>query len=190
MSLTEQELILQAQNGSYSAFEELVYRYDKNVLSLALKYTNDEDNAKDIYQEVFIRVYKGLKKFQFRSEFSTWLFRIATNVCLTYKERKAAHTFVSIHKEDDDSPDFDIPAEDYESSPEDMLAHSELKQSVQKALEEIPPKQKMAFLLKHFEGYKIKDIAVMMNCQEGTIKKYLFEAVHTLQVKLKDYSPR
>ena len=79
MAFDEKELIILAQKGDNAAFEQLVYLYDRKVLSLALKYIKDEDFAKDIYQEVFIRVYKGLKNFRFKSEFSTWLFRITTN---------------------------------------------------------------------------------------------------------------
>ena len=84
MTLNDNELIIQAQNGNVMALEELIYRYDKMVLRIAMKYTGDSDDAKDIYQEVFIRVFKGLSDFQFKSEFSTWLFRITSNVCISF----------------------------------------------------------------------------------------------------------
>ena len=102
MQLNDTDLIIQAQKGNQNAFEELVYRYDRSVLSIALKYSNNEDDAKDLYQEVFIRVYRGLRSFRFQSEFSTWLFRITTNVCLTYKSRSKEHLRVSINKNFDD----------------------------------------------------------------------------------------
>ena len=89
MTLSDNELIIKAQNGEVLALEELIYRYDKMVLRIAMKYTGDSDDAKDIYQEVFIRVYKNLSGFQFKSEFSTWLFRIATNVCINFKRKQA-----------------------------------------------------------------------------------------------------
>ena len=88
MSLNDTKLIQMFLKGDQNAFEELVHRYDKRVLALALKFTRDKDEAKDIYQEVFIRVYKGLKNFESRSQFSTWLYRITTNVCLTQQSRK------------------------------------------------------------------------------------------------------
>ncbi|MGD8307735.1 MAG: RNA polymerase sigma factor, partial [Ignavibacteria bacterium] len=87
MPLSETELINKAKSGNDSAFEELIYRYDKTVLGIALRYTGNRDEAKDLYQEVFIRIYRGLKKFEMKSEFSTWLYRITTNVCLTHKSR-------------------------------------------------------------------------------------------------------
>ncbi len=73
MALSDIELIHQVKQGNDNAFEQLVYRYDRTVLSIALKYTGNTDDAKDLYQEVFIRAYRGINNFQFRSEFSTWI---------------------------------------------------------------------------------------------------------------------
>ena len=124
MQLTDTDLIIQAQKGDQNAFEELVYRYDRNVLSIALKYAVDQDDAKDLYQEVFIRVYRGLKKFRFQSEFSTWLFRITTNVCLSYKNRSRENLKVSINKNYDSENEQDTSMNElvYDgSSPEEVF---------------------------------------------------------------------
>ena len=187
MKLSDTDLIIQAQKGDQSAFEELVYRYDRNVLSVAMKYANDEDDAKDLYQEVFIRVYRGLKNFRFQSEFSTWLFRITTNVCLTYKSRSKEHLRVSINKNFDDEESELSATEEliYDgSSPEEISSGTDLGEIVNAAVESLSPKQKMTFILKHYEGYKIREIAEMLNCKEGTVKKYLFDAVKNLRKKL------
>lgn len=187
MHLSDTELIIQAQKGNQNAFEELVYRYDRNVLSVALKYAYNEDDAKDLYQEVFIRVYRGLKNFRFQSEFSTWLFRITTNVCLTYKSRSKEHLKVPIDKDfDDEEQEKSLSPElVYEgSSPEEISSSANISEIVNEAVESLSPKQKMTFILKHYEGYKIREIAEMMNCKEGTVKKYLFDAVQNLRKKL------
>ena len=187
MKLSDTDLIIQAQKGDQNAFEELVYRYDRNVLSVAMKYANDEDDAKDLYQEVFIRVYRGLKNFRFQSEFSTWLFRITTNVCLTYKSRSKEHLRVSINKNfDDEELELSRTKElIYDgSSPEEISSGTDLGEIVNAAVESLSPKQKMTFILKHYEGYKIREIAEMLNCKEGTVKKYLFDAVRNLRKKL------
>ncbi len=186
MVLSDTELIINSNNGNAAAFEELVNRYDRRVLSLALRYTGNEDDAKDIYQEVFIRVYKGLKNFRFNSEFSTWLYRITTNVCLTAKTRSKKHLFASIHAENDDGDMMEIPAD--ESSFAKLKAESsEASERINSALENLPPKQKLSFVLKHYEGYKIKEIAQMLGCQEGTVKKYLFDGIRRLRTELKDF---
>jgi len=187
MQLNDTDLIIQAQKGDQNAFEELVYRYDRNVLSIAMKYAINEDDAKDLYQEVFIRVYRGLKRFRFQSEFSTWLFRITTNVCLTYKSRNKEHLRVSINKSyEDDENEFTAKEElVYEgSSPEEITMGTDLGEIVNTAVESLSPKQKMTFILKHYEGYKIREIAEIMNCKEGTAKKYLFDAIKNLRKKL------
>ena len=182
MILSDKELIVKANNGDAFAFEELIYRYDKMVLRIAFKYTNDDDDAKDIYQEVFIKVYKGLSNFQFKSEFSTWLFRITSNVCISFKKSKQRKQTFSI----DDSADSytsNIPDIDSEL-PDNVLIKSEFSEKLNNAIDTLSPNQKMSFLLKHLEGFKIKEIAEMMNCKEGTIKKYLFDAVRRLKIQL------
>ena len=187
MQLNDTDLIIQAQKGNQNAFEELVYRYDRSVLSIALKYSNNEDDAKDLYQEVFIRVYRGLKSFRFQSEFSTWLFRITTNVCLTYKSRSKEHLKVSIDNDYDDEANEIRETKElvYDGlSPEEISSGADLGEIVNAAVESLSPKQKMTFVLKHYEGYKIREIAEMLNCKEGTVKKYLFDATKNLRKKL------
>ena len=187
MTQQETELIIRAQNGNASAFEELIYNYDKKVLALAMKYVKNEDDAKDIYQDVFIRVYKGLKKFQFNSEFSTWLYRIVVNVCLTHKTRSGRREFISIHTDnEDESINTGLELEDSQPVPERVVTNNEISEHINKALDALSPRQKMIFILKHYEGYKLKEIAEMLRCGEGTIKKYLFDAVRKMRTQLAD----
>lgn len=186
MALSDNQLIINAQRGDMASFQELIYRYDRHVLNIAKSFKNNEDDAKDIYQEVFIRVYKGLKNFQFKSEFSTWLFRITTNVCITFQTRKKNH--LPLDKE--------ISNNEYETTTFADLIHSDdkadklaisgnLKYYINNALETLPAQQKMAFTLKFFNEYKIKEIADMMNCSEGTVKRYLFNATHRMRKTLR-----
>ena len=187
MALSDNELIIQAKSGNDAAFEELIYRYDRSVLAIALKYVHDTDDAKDIYQEVFIRVYRGLKNFEMKSQFSTWLFRIATNVCLSYKSRSKKHLQQSIDEqiaaEDDEVQQFELT--DDEMDPGEIMINLDLADIIRSAVDSLSAKQRMTFILKHYEGYKIREIADMLNCKEGTVKKYLFDAISNLRKKLK-----
>jgi len=187
MALSDNELIIQAKSGNDAAFEELIYRYDRSVLAIALKYVHDTDEAKDIYQEVFIRVYRGLKNFEMKSEFSTWLFRIATNVCLSYKSRSKKHLQQSIDEqiaaEDDEVLKYELA--DDEMDPGEIMINLDLGDIIRRAVDSLSSKQRMTFILKHYEGYKIREIADMLNCKEGTVKKYLFDAIRNLRKKLK-----
>lgn len=188
----EKEIIIRAQRGDSKAFEMLVYKYDKQVLSIAASFRNNEDEAKDIYQEVFVRVFKGLKNFQFKSEFSTWLFRITKNVCISYYTKKKKESNVDslnkqINSEDEESNSFSDLIEN-ENQTDQNLLNDELSDYINKAIDTLPKQQKYAFILKHYEGLKIKEIADMMQCNEGTIKRYLFNASSKLREELKEFS--
>ncbi|NJD23209.1 MAG: RNA polymerase sigma factor [Melioribacter sp.] len=187
MSLTDNQLIINAQQGDMSSFEELVYRYDRHVLNIAKSFRNNDDDAKDIYQEVFMRVYRGLKNFQFKSEFSTWLFRVTTNVCITHQSRKKDHD--SLNKEIYSDEDSSITLADTLSdnkSTDELVVGGDISKYINRALDELPPQQKMVFTLKYFEEYKIREIAEMMQCTEGAVKKYLFTATHKMRDRLKN----
>lgn len=187
MNISDKELVSKAQEGETRAFEELVYRYDRTVLSIARSFTRDPHDAQDIYQDVFLRVYRALPGFRFESEFSTWLYRIVMNVCLSYKTRRS-RSFV----------DFDTYAEQTAedsaegvvsivrpAAPDRSAQNAEMRGYIIDAIETLAPKEKLVFTLKHFEGYKIREIAEMMECGEGTVKRYLFTAVGKLRKKLR-----
>jgi RNA polymerase sigma-70 factor (ECF subfamily) len=187
MNNTDNQLIIDAQKGDMKAFEELVYRYDRHVLNIAKSFKNNDDDAKDIYQEVFLRVFRGLKNFQFKSEFSTWLFRITTNVCITYQTRKKDHDSIDreIGNDENESVTIGEILSDYKSSDE-LAVNSDTSSHIQRALTELPAKQRMVFTLKHYEEYKIREIANIMQCTEGAVKKYLYTATHKLRSMLQN----
>jgi RNA polymerase sigma-70 factor (ECF subfamily) len=184
MDPTDSDLISRFLNGDSMAFEQLVYRYDRSVLSIAARYTNCSDDAKDIYQETFIRVFKGLPKFKQESEFSTWLFRITTNVCLTRIASKRKEQTVAIERNEDGVNEREIPASDHGADID--VRKKEISSSIDNALKHLSPQQRMVFILRHDHEHKIKEIAEMMNCAEGTIKKYLFEATRIMRTHLHD----
>jgi len=186
MSLTDYQLIINAQKGDMASFEELVYRYDHHVLNIAKSFRNSDEDAKDIYQEVFMRVFRGLNNFQFKSEFTTWLFRITTNVCLTFQSRKKNHDSLDqeISVGEDNTTTLAENISDY-SSTDELILNKETAKYIQLALNDLSPKQKMVFTLKYYEEYKIREIAEMMQCSEGAVKRYLFVATHKMRDKLK-----
>ncbi len=188
MTPDENELIAQAQAGDVSAFEQLVYRYDRQVLSMALKYTSNTEDAKDIYQEVFIRIYRALPKFEFRSKFSTWIYRIAANTCLTHRSQSKEHLHTSLDEQLEGKDGTPRSWSDSLAGPARSDRHarnSEISMHVQKAMQSLSPQQKIVFTLRHYQGYKLREIASMMQCAEGTVKKYLFTATERMREQLK-----
>jgi RNA polymerase sigma-70 factor, ECF subfamily len=187
MTQTDTELIIKARDGDISAFEELVCRYDRKVLTIAAQFVHSAEDAKDIYQEVLIRVFKGLPKFKFRSEFPTWLYRITTNVCLTHSTNRRKHSRHSIDPSDDgtdgDEGHLRAIASD-DPRPDERIIEAERADRLQEALLRLSPNQRMVVTLKHYQGLKVREIAEMMECSEGTVKKHLFIAMQRLRAAL------
>jgi RNA polymerase sigma-70 factor, ECF subfamily len=186
-TMLDLDLIQRAKLGDMGAFEQLVFRYDKQVLTIAARYVQSSEDAKDIYQEVFIRVFRALPRFQMRSQFSTWLFRITTNVCLSHRTKRKRHFHSSLNQDSDDEhgspladsiPDGGAHVDQAEST--DTALH------VSNAVEALSPKQKIVFTMKYYDGYKIREIAEMTGLNEGTIKRYLFSATRKVRNSLKD----
>lgn len=189
MNANDTELIRSSQEGNMDAFEELVHRYDRQVLTIAAGYVQSADDAKDIYQEVFLRVYRSLPKFQMRSEFSTWLFRITTNVCLTHRARSKRHVHASLDQpvNDDDGKLHTLKETLPDRSVEtDTAERTEIAGRITQALEKLSARQRLVFTLRHYDGYKVKEIAHIASCTEGTVKRYLFEATARVRKELAD----
>jgi RNA polymerase sigma-70 factor (ECF subfamily) len=189
MATDEIELIRSAQKGDMTAFQQLVFCYDKQVISLAAHYVNNAEDAKDIYQEVFLRVYRGLPRFKFKSSFTTWLFRIVTNVCITYRQRRRRHVHQSL--------DIDSDSEEHthgqsaevadESTTDSSVLDKEIAVYVEEALQKLSPTQRMVFTLRYYQNYRLKEIASMLDCTEGAVKKYIFVATRRMRESLKEY---
>jgi RNA polymerase sigma-70 factor (ECF subfamily) len=177
------ELISRAQNGDQVAFAELVQQHDRAVFALLARFVRSADDAKDLYQEILIKVYRGLPGFRFQSEFSTWLHRITVNTCLSHRDRKRAdgsqHESASIALEDEDPPS-------PEATPDEAAEASDTARRIQQAMQTLSPQQRMVFTLRHYEGRSMKEIAAMLRCTEGTAKRYLFDATRRMRGELGD----
>jgi len=178
----ETDLIRKAQSGDMGAFTELVQRHDSAVFALAARYVQSAEDAKDIYQEVMIKVFRGLAGFQFRSEFSTWLHRITVNTCLSHNSRSKTALHVTLEPfreqgEHSHSQDLRFAGD----GPDAAAVNADIAEQVQRALRLLSPKQRMVFTLRHYEGHSLSEIAQALRCTEGTVKRYLFVATRRLR---------
>lgn len=187
MDNQEQTIILKAQNGDKRAFEELIHKYDKKVMAMAFSFHCNKDDAKDVFQEVFFRAFRSINSFRSESEFSTWLYRISINVCLSYKSKKARKKEVSIDSEIMNNENESLTFSEFivgKDSTDKKILNSELSEIMNRAVNKLPAKQKTAFILKHYQEYKISEIAKIVNCSEGAVKRYLFLAIRKLRKQL------
>lgn len=184
----EIELIHKAQNGDSFAFEQLVSGYDRQVLSLAYSIVGNPDDAQDIYQEALIAAYRALPKFRIESNFFTWLYRIAVNKAINFKRKNLKYQVESITKSGSDSyaPDHDLRIS-LSDTPEEVTVRKELKTIIDEAVLLLSTRERMAFVLCHQEGYKLREAAELMNCSLGSVKSYLFRSREKLKAHLKSY---
>jgi RNA polymerase sigma-70 factor, ECF subfamily len=181
-------LINRAQAGDRAAFDALVRAYDRDVLRLALRVVGSEEEAADLYQEVFLKVYRSLVRFRFQSSFSTWLYRVVMNVCLDYLRRQKRRMEVQSPAGDDEKPEFfQTIAEDRATlDPERSLQAKEIHDRVRAAMEHLSPRERMVFELRHYEGLKLRAIGEMCGTTEETAKNCLFRATQKLRLALAD----
>jgi RNA polymerase sigma-70 factor, ECF subfamily len=192
-TLEEDALVRSAQGGDREAFEELVRRYDQDVLRLALQITRRPEDAHDVYQEAFLKVYRNLDRFRFECNFYTWLYRVVTNVCLDHLRRRSS-------RPEDQAPEStnrSAPAdEDFfdrqahpapASNPERALMGKELGRRIATAMERLSPRERMVFELKHFQGLRLRTIGEMLGTTEETVKNSLFRATRKLRMNLEAY---
>jgi RNA polymerase sigma-70 factor (ECF subfamily) len=172
----ELELIKRAAGGDDTAFEQLVNQYQKPVYNLAYRMCGNADDAFDLSQEAFLNAWKGLKGFQFQSSFSTWLYRLTSNVCLSYlrsKKRKSAVSLVFLDDKEEEQ-EWEIP--DSAPLPEEQAISKEERRQVESALNSLEVEYREALALSVYSDLSYQQIAEIQGVQEGTVKSRIFRA--------------
>ena len=184
----EQVLVRQAQAGNRPAFEELVRRYDRDVLRLAMNLVRGSEDARDLYQEVFLRAYRNLSRFRFECSFYTWIYRIATNVCLDHLRKKNTRREEQAPQNADGETAADFFDQQMEqraaANPERNYLGQELGRRIDAALDGLSPRERMVFELKHYEGLRLRAIGDMLGTSEETVKNSLFRATRKMRASL------
>lgn len=186
----ENELIRAAQSGDRTAFEELVRTYDHSVLRLAMNMLRSPEDARDVYQETFLRVYRNLGNFRFDSSFQTWLYRIATNLCLDHlRKRNVRREESAILITADGTLDRtdSVPEERAEGDPQRSFYSGQLRKRVKETLAQLTPRERMVFELRHFEGLRLKRIGEVLGTSEEAAKNCLFRATQKMRTALGEF---
>jgi RNA polymerase sigma-70 factor, ECF subfamily len=170
------ELLALTAGGDQAAFEQLVLRHQGNVFNLAYRFTRNRQDAEDLAQEVFFKVWKYARTFKGRSAFSTWLYRLAVNTCLNYRQKKkiAPESMPLL---------VDFAAETAAAGAEIMTR--ERQNLLDKALNVLPARQRMALILANFEDKSYEEIAAVMEVSISAVETLLFRARQNLAVILR-----
>lgn len=157
-------------------------------MQLLFNLLNDIEDTKDVYQEVFLKVFMSIGKYRFESKFYTWLYRIAINTAINFRKKRKLQRQESIDVYLTDAGNkWEFGLLDGQLDPEQKLLNFELSQKINQSLNELSKRQKAVFILRYYQGYKLSEIAEIMNCSEGTVKNYMFRSVQKLKKKLQEY---
>ena len=191
MAETDEELVARTKSGDGSAFEVLVDRYMKKAYFIAYDIAGNQEDARDLSQEAFVKVYESLARFRGDSSFYTWFYRILVNCCFDLRKRRTRIDGMTVGPLTDPDTGREverpIAATGRDSDPLEALRQTELGEKIREAVETLTPQQRTAFILKNDQGLQIKEIAKIMRVAEGTVKAHLHWAVKSLQEKLKVY---
>src|SRR5918994_92746 len=183
----DEDLVTLAQKGDQTAFEQLVDRYKQKAFRIAFDFARDREEAKDLSQDAFLKAYVNIKKFDGRSGFYTWFYRILVNVCLDYRRRKQRAPSESYEQKVESGAELTQDANAV-PLPEQLVTAGQVSRKIGAALEALPPRQRTAFILRNHEGLSIREIAQMMQTAEGTVKVHLHRAVTALRQSLAEFT--
>lgn len=189
--LDEAGLIRAAQQGDADAFEQLVRTYDQSVLRLAVNLLGSPDDARDVYQEALLRVFKNLHLFRFDCSFHTWLYRIVTNICLDHlrkrKVRREENSIIATADGPLDRMD-NARASAPHTDPERHTLNNQLTARIRLALDALSPRERMVFELRHYQGLRLRHIGEVLGTSEEAAKNCLFRATQKMRVGLGEFA--
>ena len=169
----ERQLIIKAQEGSHEAFRSLVEMYMKPAYDLAYSFVNDHDDAEDVAQDSFVKVFHYIRSFRLEAEFSTWLYRIVTNASLDRLKQRKRKTSRHMRIEDPET----LAVADNPGSIENL----DLTMHIERALHELPTLQRAVVILRHIDGLPTKTVSEILKCSQGTVKTHLHRGLKKMR---------
>jgi RNA polymerase sigma-70 factor (ECF subfamily) len=188
MELSDAAVVAQVLTGDREAFRVLVERHSRNIFKAVYRMTNNQEDADEIVQETFLRAYKSLARFQERSSFYTWIYRIAMNRTLDVLSAKKPTRTVQISESPEPEED-EIQLASPTPGPERALLSRELKGSIAEAMQRLTPTEKIAFTIRHMEGRSIDDVSEALGIRKVAARNTVFRAVKKLRMALEPMMP-
>ncbi|HYE83248.1 MAG TPA: sigma-70 family RNA polymerase sigma factor [Clostridia bacterium] len=186
MSDLEKLLVKKSQSGDVESFELLISSYDKRAYNIAYRIMGNEEDAKDMAQEALLRVFKSIKDFKGQSAFSTWLYRIVTNVCLDELRRRKNDKYVPLESTvQTDNGELHMELCSDKETPESAYERVEQRELITKAIRELNDEYKSVIVLRDIQGFSYDEISNMLDCSLGTVKSRINRARTMLRDKLK-----
>ena len=186
--LSSEDLMARIAERDDSAFEILVHRHQTSILNLIYRFIGDRTQAKDLAQEVFIRVWQAAGSYQPKAKFTTWVYRITANLCFNELKSARRKKWFSFNRSDEDGEHtVEETLADSAPSAEDLLLEKERSRQISDALQCLPENQRMALILKRYDALSYQEIAQVIGCSVSAVESLLVRSKRTLQEKLKNY---
>src|SRR5437762_2487764 len=182
MTWTDEELVARSIGGDADSFNELVLRWERPIFALAYRTIGREEEARDVCQETFLRAFRALPGFRGQAKFSSWLYRIALNLCRDWVRRERRAPVVQA-PEGVDLVDLAAAREPSESI-EDLVARQDLSRAVERAMAALREEQRTAIVLKEYHGLTFQEIAELVGCPLSTVKTRLYQGLTVLRREL------
>jgi len=182
MTSTDEELVARSVRGDVDSFNQLVLRWERPIYALAYRTIGREEDARDVCQETFLRAFRALPGFRGQAKFSSWLYRIALNLCRDWIRRERRIGFVQ-QPEDVDLTDLAAAAEPTETI-EDLVSRNDQVRAVERAMALLPEDQRTAIVLKEYHGLTFQEIADIVGCPLSTVKTRLYQGLTVLRREL------
>lgn len=179
--MSEQDIINEIKRGNINIYSKLVDMYKNMIFSLAYKFTNDYDEAQDLSQEIFIKIFNNLSKFRFESSHKTWIYKIATNMCIDYKKKQKKQ---SLNFNEDFMEERELDADGKINSPEEIVISDEKQRAVHRIIHKLPDIYKTVIIMYHFNESSYKEISKILDISEKTVETRLYRARRLLRNEL------
>jgi RNA polymerase sigma-70 factor (ECF subfamily) len=182
LTITDEELVVRSRNGDVESFNQLIRRWERPIYALAYRTIGREEDARDVCQDTFLRAFRALNGFKGEAKFSSWLYRIALNLCRDWMRRQRRAPTVQM-PEDVDVAEL-VAAQGPTESIETLVARKELGRAVATAMARLPEEQRTAIILKEYHGLTFQEIADLQGCPLSTVKTRLYQGLSVIRRQL------
>lgn len=185
MEVPDQKIIKLCKKNKREGFDLLFEKYQRYIYSICYSYTYSQQDALDLVQEIFLRIYRGFDKVDDKKPISPWIKKISVNTCINFKrdnKNKASELSINSSANENDGTLEDVVSD--RGLTEDRVVYLDTKKTLEESIRELPDEVKMAVLLRHIKGLSYNEIADLMSCPIGTVKTYLFRGKKLLKESL------
>jgi len=188
---SDASLMLKFKNGDISSFEKLLQKHKERIINIIYQFIGERNEAEDLAMEVFLRVYQAAKSYEPKAKFTTWLYKITTNLCLNAIRKKTKLQTISLSKPvstgEGKEEELIEKIADAAPSPQQILEKKERNTLIRKAIDSLSAKQRMAIILQIYEGLSYKEISRILGCSVKSVERRLYWARTNLKEKLSSY---